>query len=214
MKKKKFSDKDFNFREIINKLLVIKNAEIGESSSGIKNKENYDSILCYCYVDEEAGISFEHLAGYFFEKDEILNNLKNDVIYKIRFGAVINDEFKVLNNNTTGILEIDNKIKNIDEWYDKNEDSKKLRKDEIFDPFRYIGFPDDVIIYLMKDGLNTEKLYVKLIRIEGGKVFGKLLNEPHQDFGVHIDDEIEIDIVKSNQGEIYLIHHCKKIIIK
>jgi hypothetical protein len=204
----KFSDDDFNFREIINKLIIIKNKSIGENLSGNITNDNSDSILCYCYIDETAGISFEYLSNYLFEKDNIVNNLRKDTFYKFRFETVINDEFKMFSGNITGIKEIDEKINITCKHYDLNKDTNELRKYEIFDPFRVKGFPDDVEIYLIKEGLNTEKLYVKLFKIDGQKTYGKLLNEPYQNFGVHINEIIEIFIVKYKSGEIILLHQC------
>jgi len=204
----KFTDNNFNFRDIINKLIVIKNKSIGENLSGNTADDNSDSILCYCYIDEGAGISFEYVSNYIFEKDNIINNLRKDTYYKFRFETIINDEYKMFNYNLTGIKEIDEKINNIYKGYDSNEDTKELRKYEIFDPFRVKGFPDDVEIYLTKEGLNTEKLYVKLYKMDGQKTYGKLLNEPYQNFGVHINEIIEIFIVKYKSGEIILLHQC------
>ena len=204
----KFSDDDFNFREIINKLIIIKNKNIGENLSGNIINDNSDSILCYCYIDETAGISFEYLSNYLFEKDNIVNNLRKDTFYKFRFETVINDEFKMFSGNITGIKEIDEKINITCKHYDLNKDTKELRRYEIFDPFRVKGFPDDVEIYLIKEGLNTEKLYVKLFKIDGQKTYGKLLNEPYQNFDVHLNEVIEIFIVKYKSGEIILLHQC------
>ena len=204
----KFSDKDFNFREIINRLIVIKNVNLGERLAGNPIIDNSDSILCYCYVDEQAGISFEYLSNYISENNTILIALKRDCMYKFRFETAVNDEFKIFDGKITGIKEIDEKIEMIRSGYDSNEDTIELRKYEIFDPFRVKGFPDDVELILVKDGLNPEKLFVKLYKMEGERTFGKLLNEPYQDFGVHINEIIEIFIVKYKSGEIILIHQC------
>ena len=204
----KFSDIEFNFREIINSLVIIKNVKLGEKLAGKSANDKSDSMLCYCYIDEQTGISFEYLANYKFENNLILTNLKKDCMYKFRFETVINDDFKLYDDKVTGIEEIDTKIHTIIEHYDTNNDTKELRKYEIFDPFRVKGFPDDVEIYLAKEGINPEKLYVKLIKMDGEKTFGKLLNEPYQDFGVHINDIIEIYIVKYKSGEIILLHQC------
>jgi hypothetical protein len=202
----KFSDT--NFREILNKILIIKNISLGNNLAGNDAIENIDSILCYCYIDEEAGISFEYLSSYNFEENIILNNLRKDCMYKFRFRNILNDEFKVFNGSSTGIEDIDTKIKWIIEGYDTNEDTKELRKYTIFDTFRVKGFPDDVEIFLARKGLNAEKLYVKLYKEDGDRTFGKLLNEPYQNFGVHLNDIIEIFIVKYSNGETVLIHQC------
>lgn len=207
----KFSDDNYDFRQIINKLIIIKNKDIGKKFSDELTNTDFDSILTYCYVDEEAGITFECLSNYNNKNGTILHDLRDDSFYKIRFGAVINDDFTIFDKNDTGIKELDNKINMISMHYDKNEDTKELRKCEIFDAFRVKGFPDDIMIYLVKEGLNTEKLYVKLFKIDGQKTFGKLLNEPHQNFGIHLNDIIEILIVQYGGGghsELVVIHQC------
>jgi len=204
----RFSDDEFKFREIINKILIIKNINIGINLARENTVDNFDSILCYCYVDEEAEISFEYLSSYILKGNILLNNLKKDCMYKFRFKNIENDEYIIFNNENTGINDIDIKIKKIKEFYDSNEDTKELRKYTIFDPFRVNGFPDHVEIYLYKEGLNTEKLYVRLCKTDGERNFGKLLNEPYQDFGIHLHDIIEIFILKYNSGKIILLHQC------
>ena len=66
--------------------------QIGEQLASDKKKEKSDAILCYCYIDEECGISFEYLADYITDNDKVFNNLKKDTMYKIRFENVKNDQ--------------------------------------------------------------------------------------------------------------------------
>jgi len=205
----RFSDIDFNFREVINKIVIIKNVPIGDQLARDKKKEKSDAIFCYCYVDDECGISFEYLADYMTDNKKIFNNLKKDTLYKIRFDNVKDDEFLIYEKDKTEILDIDTKIDMIVGGYDKNKGTKELRTYPIFDHLRVKGYPDDCELYLIKEGLNTEKLFVKLYKTEGNRNFGKLLNEPYQNFGVHINDIIEIFIVKYQSGEIILAHQCK-----
>ena len=205
----RFSDNDFNFREVINKIVIIKNVQIGEQLASDKKKEKSDAILCYCYIDEECGISFEYLADYITDNEKVFNNLKKDTMYKIRFENVKDDEYLIYKKDKTEIEDIDTKIDMIVEGYDKNEGTKELRTYPIFDHLRVKGYPDDCELYLVKEGLNTEKLFVKLYKTEENRTFGKLLNEPFQNFGVHRNDIIEIFTVKYQSGEIILVHQCK-----
>ncbi len=63
------------------------------------------------------------------------------------------------------------------------------------DQFRHAEFPDDVQVLFVKEGVRPEGIWVrttKLIGCENGAVLleGRMLNNPHADFGVTINDTV------------------------
>jgi hypothetical protein len=60
------------------------------------------------------------------------------------------------------------------------------------DHLREKDYPDDILVIIYREGLNPEKLWVRLFKIDNGMLFGKLLNEPFGDLGMHYNDAIRI----------------------
>lgn len=49
---------------------------------------------------------------------------------------------------------------------------------------------DDVLVYLLKEGLSPEKCGVRITGLEEHNLKRTLLNEPNQNFGCHCGEEI------------------------
>ena len=198
----KLSDNEFNFRTILNKLIIFKDRNRAEGLLKQKFNANSDSIITYCYIDEQCGITFEYLCPFNIDKKALFVQKDKDYSHKIRFGAVLDYEILIIDSGKTGDIEIDKWIDIINEYYDKNEFIRELRNYNILDPLRVRDFPDDIFISLYKNGLGGEGMYAKLWKKEGDKIFGKLLNEPNQNFGVHLNDIVELSFSKDNDGKL------------
>ena len=198
----KLSDNEFNFRAILNKLVIFKDRIKTGKLLKQELNVNSDSIITYCYIDEECGISFEYLCPFNSEKMALFVNKDKDYSFKIRFGAVIDFEILIIDNDKTGDKEIDKWIDIINDNYDRNEDIRELRNYSIFDSLRVKDYPDDIFFGLFKKGLNGEGMYAKLWKKEGEKIYGKLLNEPNQNFGINKNDIIELKLGKNNEGKL------------
>jgi hypothetical protein len=198
----KLSDEEFNFRAILNKLVIFKDRiETGKLLKQELN-ENSDSIITYCYIDEECGITFEYLCPFNIEKMALFVQKNKDYSHKIRFGSVLDFELLIIDNNKTDNKEIDKWIDIINENYDKKEGIHELRNYDFLDSLRVKDYPDDIFVGIFKNGLNGEGMYTKLWKKEGDKIFGKLLNEPYQDFGIHKNDIIELKFGKNSEGKL------------
>jgi hypothetical protein len=204
----KLSDNGFNFRAILNKLVIFKDKSIIERMHKNKLNENSDAVLTYCYVDDEAGITFEYLCPYNIEKRAMFVQEDKDYSYKLRFGSVVDCEILIIDSDNTGDIIIDKWIDMIKNGYKTSDDIIEFRTWGFIDHLRAKEYPDDILIGLFKEGLKGEGMYIKLIKKEDKKIFGKLLNEPYQNFGVHLFDIIEVNFGKDNNGVISCFYEC------
>lgn len=60
-----------------------------------------------------------------------------------------------------------------------------MRSFAFLDGARSVEFPDDIQIVLFQKGMQPEQVWVKCCSFTDNKLYGMLLNEPDQDFGVH-----------------------------
>ena len=88
----KLSDEDFTFRAIVDKLVIIKDKSIIEKMDKAKLNENSDSILTYCYVDDQAEITFEYLCPFKIDTMAMFVQKDKNISTKLRFVSVINYE--------------------------------------------------------------------------------------------------------------------------
>ena len=65
-----------------------------------------------------------------------------------------------------------------------------MRRFAFLDEVRSIDYPDDIQVILVKEGLNPEQVWAKCWAFTEKELFAKMLNEPNQDFGVHIGSVI------------------------
>jgi len=198
----KLSDENFNFRAILNKLVIFKDREKAEKLIQKEINKNADSIITYCYIDEECGITFEYLCPFNIEKMALFVQKDKDYSFKIRFGAVLDFEILFIDNSKSGEKEVDKWVDIINVNYDKNDNIRELREYAVFDALRVKDYPDDILFSLYKEGLGGEGMYAKLWKRENGKFYGKLLNESNQNFGVHLHDIIELQLAKDEEEKI------------
>lgn len=66
-------------------------------------------------------------------------------------------------------------------------------------------YPDDVLVYLIKDGLEVEGCWTRIVSVEENFLVGKLVNEPKQDFGYHEGDLIGFYCEQTSDEQIIYI---------
>lgn len=162
--------------------------------------EEADCILIYGYIDHQCGLTLEILAAGQKNGNEFSFADGNDEIRSfIRIGAVEECDFYPVDNVTekryaekTAILKA----------YDKSEEIEKTRGMDFLDGCRDPYYVDDVLVYLIKDNLQTEGCWVRIEGIDPPGLKGTLLNEPNQDFGCHIQDIIPFRIQQMKDGSV------------
>lgn len=196
--------KESGFRALYHRFVVFMLTDRLKSTvKKFPGAEQADCVLVYGYIDHTAGLSLEVLASGQKDGDRFLFQDGNDEIRSvIRIDAVENDEFYQLDENAGEFKKkYAAKIEMV-KYYDASEEIERTRTMEFLDDSRENRFPDDVLVYLIKDGFQVEGCWV---RIEGhgvNVVKGILLNEPEQDLGCHALDMICFFVRKMKDGRL------------
>ncbi len=81
----------------------------------------------------------------------------------LRVGSVIEDEFYLLDDRGGKLSKKYSAKLDMLKHYDAPEEVEESRKMAFLDKSRYEFYPDDVMVYLTKDGLNPEGCWVRII---------------------------------------------------
>lgn len=194
---------EFNFRMLHHNYVLIVNPEeslIQTVAREFKMEPGDNAILTYGYIDSEVGISFEVLCmGRYIENQPIqLREGAAQTSLKIRYesisGVIMDLEFNEY------FLNFYKKVKMIDDGYKSNGVAEAFRKIEGVDRFRHPQFPDDMLVFFIQDGLQTEQIWVRLCDMKDGLLAGRVLNEPYSDFGIHQGDLVGINCVRGSDA--------------
>lgn len=153
--------------------------------NGFPGYETATGVLVYGYIDRECGMTLDVIACARDMGDGKVSFAKpSDTTRSIlRIGSLKDAEYSFI---AYGDDELANKYKDRIEMishYDDSDEVMESRKFDFLDEFRNDEHPDDVLVYLVKDGLHLEECWVRITGLEEKFIVGTLLNEPDQDFG-------------------------------
>ena len=198
--------KNIDFRKITgNFWLVSINNKLRKLVEEYPGVDLANSVLCYGYIDHEAGLSLEVLAlsskdsegFHIFESNSAISS-------KIRIGAIKDDNISfVEDRNGEFRKRFAPQISDLD-IYAVEEDIQESRKMEILDIYRSPEYPDDVLVYLLNEGNKPEACWVRIEGLMENQIIGTLLNEPEQNFSYHAGEKIAFFIHKDENGGIAL----------
>lgn len=153
------------------------------------DKANY--ILTYGYIDHEAGMTLEVLAAaMMYEAKFTFAETNPEISSKIRIGSIKPEECYFFDDTDGSIYHrYQEKVDNLKD-YSAGEEVEETRRMEFLDPYRSPEYPDDVCVYLIKDGNKPEGCWVRIEAPAEKQIIGILLNEPDQDFGYHQGEKI------------------------
>lgn len=180
------------FREVERQFVIINNPKFVQLT-GCSKEAN--SILCYGYVDNSAGLTYETVAAtLLFDGDYSILDTVQCVSLKIRASSVSKEEVLPIKNKAL-FKQYSHIIDNINEFYYRNSEREECREVRELDQFRHAEFPDDVQVLFIKEGVRPEGIWVrttKLIGSENGTILleGKMLNTPNADFGLRLNDTV------------------------
>ena len=171
--------------------------------------ENYpdadkaNCILTCGYIDREAGLTMEVLcAGYKNGDDFSFFDQCKEHRVILRVGSVEEDEFYLFDDSDGRLQKkYADKIEILKD-YEASEEVEETRKMEFLDKLRHEHYPDDVMVYLTREGLNPEGCWVRIIGLGDHFIMGTLLNEPDQDFGYHEGEKIAFFVQKTEDDQI------------
>jgi hypothetical protein len=192
----------WNFRDLYKQCVIVSGEWIYSGAEKTLSEQSYiippgmNAALCFCYIDEMAGMTFHFLC---------LANIDTGEIDKKSYGFQMenktwlmfraNPEMEI-KSYTKDVSCFNERVQMVDEGYHGNKKVLPTREIKEIDHLRHLCYPDDVQVLLQKNGVETEYPWVKLLEIKNGELIGVLLNEPHNDFGIHSHNEIKISLVK------------------
>lgn len=179
------------------------NDKFRKAMEGYPNIDDANCMLVYGYIDHEAGMTLEVLAAgiernerfKFFEASE-------DVRFFIRAGAVENEDFALFDDEDNSLSTRYAKKLELLSSYAVDDEIEKTREMGFLDDSRHPHYPDDVQVYLMRDGLNPELCWARIIGLGEHWIMGVLLNEPHQNFDYHQGEKIAFFVEKTEDDKI------------
>lgn len=165
------------------------------------DEANY--LLVYGYIDREAGMTLEVLACAKKGRNGFrLYDTNTTIKSMIRVGAIEDDEFFLFGDEDGDLKKRYSEKIEVLSHYDASEEVEETRKMSFLDGSRHPLYPDDVQVYLVRDGLQTEICWARIFGLGDHWIMANLLNEPNQNFGYHEGDKIAIFVQKTEDGKV------------
>lgn len=195
--------KEINFRDIADKYLYIDAAGMAQKLGSIfEVTEDATGVLCYCYIDAQAGITFEILCCAVHDaakKTLKLLHGNDEQLAKIRLAELMEAQATVLPSEMPRLSEFQSKVTMVQKAYKADEATEAMRQLTSLDPARLMTHPDIVMVYLVR-GDEAEAAYVLLKEVREVNIIGTLLSEPETANGLHKGDEISFYLVRNEKG--------------
>lgn len=203
--------KTVGFREFNHRFVYVEGPDLLKRLMTDFLQDEDTGVIAYGYIDEQAGLSF-HVVRIASLKDNQITI--RDAIEKsafiIRYGSL--EEARFLDLFAVD-MDFEPFLESFKEYgqmvrrvYDtKNPDKEKIRSFAFLDESRHPVYPDDFAVFLIHTDYPTEKVWVRGDRLTEGGMRGELLNEPYEDFGVHVGDSIQIIPYKLDDGSMICV---------
>ena len=180
--------KEMNFRDIVDKYLYIDAAGMAQNLGSIfEVTDDVTGLLCYGYIDAQAGISFEILCCAVHDaakKTLKLLHGNDEQSAKIRLSELLEAQAAVLPSKMPRLNEFQSKVAMVQKAYKADEATEAMRKLTTLDPARLAMHPDVVTVYLVR-GEEAEAAHVLLKEVREVNIIGTLLSEPQKVSGLH-----------------------------
>ena len=180
--------KEMNFRDIVDKYLYIDAAGVAQNLGSIfEVTEDATGVLCYCYIDAQAGITFEILCCAVHDaakKTLKLFHGNGEQSAKIRLAELLEAQAAVLPSEMPRLSEFQSKVAMVQKAYKADEATEAMRKLTSLDPARLATHPDIVTVYLVRVD-EAEAAHVLLKEVREVNIIGTLLSEPQKVSSLH-----------------------------
>lgn len=204
--------KEMNFRDIVDKYLYIEAASVAQKlGSFFEVSGGVTGLLCYGYIDKQAGISFEILCCAVYDADKKTLKLlhgNDEQMAKMRLAELLEAQAAVLPSEMPRLSEFQSKVAMVQKAYKADEATEAMRRLTSLDPVRIATHPDIVTVYLVR-GDEAEAAHVLLKEVREVNIIGTLLSEPQKAAGLHKGDEISFFLVRNEKGIM-----CMKVLEK
>lgn len=184
--------KDTGFRAIYNNFVAYPlNKQLKSLVKDFPQASKANCVLAYGYIDKDVGLTLDIIACGKKRKDGFLfYDAIKDTRVIVRIGALIDEDFYYINDEDHTLYDRYEYNLEVLEIYDVSEEIENSRTMEFLDSCRNEYYPDDVLVYLVRDGLQPEGCWVRITGLGDNFIVGTLLNEPNQNFGYHINDTV------------------------
>lgn len=196
--------KNAGFRAFYHHFTAIPLKEMLKTSvKDFSGADKANCILTYGYIDQQCGLTMEILAVGEESKNGFRFYDGNDTIRSlIRIGAVAEDECSFFDDEDGTLAKrYADKLEMLHD-YDASEEVEKTREMSFLDGSRHENFVDDVLVYLMKDGLKPEGCWTRITGLGDHWIMGTLLNEPDQNFGYHEGETIAFFVQETDEKKV------------
>ena len=167
------------------------------------DKANY--ILTYGYIDHTAGLTLEVLAAAFRDDKGFSFEVGNkEISSKIRIGSVMGDECSYFDDEDGSLYKRYADKVDMLKSYGAGDEIEESRSMGFLDGSRSPEYPDDVLVYLLKNGNKPEGCWVRIEGLAEHQIIGTLLNEPDQNFDYHEGEKIAFYVHQKEDKEIVL----------
>lgn len=162
--------------------------------------------IVYGYIDSQAGLSFQACCYATRQGDDVTTTSERQQnVLILRYGFIKDYEVAQVDYDFAKDELGSSFKKSIHEDYTPDKMTMTLRQLEFLDPFRNDEFPDDLKVRIFREGLLPEDVWVRPNTIKDNKIFGELLNQPYEDYGVNLGAQIQIIPYKMEDGELICI---------
>ena len=198
--------KDAGFRALYKNFAAFSlNGKLKQCIKNYPAADKANCILTYGYIDHEAGLTMEILAAGFEDGGRFrFADATTEKRAFIRVGAVIEDEFFLFDDKDGGLSRRYAEKLDVLKHYAVSEEIEETREMDFLDRFRDKCYPDDVLVFLTRQGLRPEGCWVRITGLENDCIVGTLLNEPNQNFGHHSGERITFFVLQQKDESFIL----------
>ena len=197
-----------NFRNLENRFLLVKDIDYKTrmmiEKSGFRIRQDDNAMLVFGYIDQEAGLSFELLcAACVYDDGEVsLEPASKATSFKFRYGSFQGDVVPF--TNLSQLTPFYDRTKMIKDHYAAPSAVQEVRAIQELDPSRAPGYPDDVVVFFMKDGYRNEGIWCRTVGTDLHRrmIQMRMLNEPNAPFGKHVGDIVDVKLYPMDNGEL------------
>lgn len=147
---------------------------------------------------EVLAAAFKNAEGFSFEVGN------TEISSKIRIGDVMDDECFYFDDEDESLYKRYADKVDMLKSYGARDEVEESRNMDFLDGSRSPEYPDDVLVYLLKDGNEPEGCWVRIEGLTEHQIIGTLLNEPEQNFDYHEGEKIAFYAQQTEDKEIVL----------
>lgn len=198
-----------DWRNICNTLVYLRCKEKMDllKKAGFEVDPRNDGVLALCFIDHEQGLSFYVIAAAHIRADNIFVSKENPASQVLLRASSMQNALCLKSDYINAdVSRYESYVTQIVRQYEYGlDDAIKMRGITELDDFRKPFFPDDVEVLLLSKGLEQERVFVRLCKYGQGCLYGELLDEPEQDFGIHKGQIIDF-MVLQREGGLSTVH--------